>query len=227
VEAVFGVPDTGGSRIDARKRWRMMAAAQTMTTANKVTIVRILLIPFFVVAVLMYRRSGDEWDRLLAVISFAVAAICDGVDGFIARHYNQRSELGAILDPLADKLLLISAIVLFTLSNTHLGSIPFWLTFTVIGRDVIILIGMVVIHMTVGKVRVRPRVIGKVATVLQMLCVVWVLLKWDANARYLSAVFPFWTYGAAICTGVSGVLYVLDGMKQLSAHPASSASEKQ
>jgi cardiolipin synthase (CMP-forming) len=205
----------------------MMAAAQTMTTANKVTIVRILLIPFFVVAVLMYRRSGDEAHRLLAVISFAVAAICDGVDGFIARHYNQRSELGAILDPLADKLLLISAIVLFTLSNTHLGSIPFWLTFTVIGRDVIILIGMVVIHMTVGKVRVRPRVIGKVATVLQMLCVVWVLLKWDANARHLSAIFPFWTSGAALCTGVSGLLYVLDGMKQLSAHPASSASEKQ
>jgi cardiolipin synthase len=202
-------------------------AAPTMTTANKVTIVRILLIPFFVLAVLLYRRNGDEWDRYLAVISFAVAAICDGVDGFIARHYNQRSELGAILDPLADKLLLVSAIVLFTLENTHLGRIPFWFPWIVIGRDVMLLIGLLVIQMTVGKVRVRPRMTGKVATVLQMLCVVWVLLKWDANVRFVSALFPLWTYGAAIFTGVSGLLYVFDGIKQLSAHPASLPSAKQ
>ena len=83
-----------------------------MTTANKVTILRILLIPFFVVQVLYYVKNGNELHRLLAILSFAVAAICDGVDGYIARRYNQRSELGAILDPLADKLLLVSGIVL-------------------------------------------------------------------------------------------------------------------
>jgi CDP-diacylglycerol--glycerol-3-phosphate 3-phosphatidyltransferase len=198
-----------------------------MTTANKVTIVRIFLVPFFVVAVLLYRRSGEELDRILAILAFAVAAICDGVDGYIARRYNQRSELGAILDPLADKLLLVSAIVLFTLDNTHLGTIPFWLACVVIGRDVMLLIGLGVIQMTVGKVTVRPRVVGKVATVLQMFCVVWVLLKWDAGLRYISSLFPVWTYGAAICTGVSGLLYVFDGVKQLNAHPASSPSVKQ
>ena len=69
-----------------------------MTTANKVTILRMLLIPFFVVEVLYYVKDGHELHRLLAVLSFAVAAICDGVDGYIARRYNQRSELGAILD---------------------------------------------------------------------------------------------------------------------------------
>src|SRR5438445_9801192 len=84
---------------------------ESMTTANKITILRILLIPFFVVEVLYYVKTANEVHRLLAILSFAVAAICDGVDGYIARHYNQRSELGAILDPLADKLLLVSGVV--------------------------------------------------------------------------------------------------------------------
>jgi cardiolipin synthase (CMP-forming) len=192
-----------------------------MTTANKVTIFRILLVPFFVVEVLYYRKTGNETHRLAGLLAFAVASICDGVDGYIARHYNQRSELGAILDPLADKLLLVSGIVLFSLNNTpHLGSIPMWMTGTVIGRDLIILLGMVVIHITVGKVRVGPRIIGKVATVLQMICIFWLLLKWDVGSgeRWLF----IWTLTASICTGISGLLYVWDGIRQLSSHPSSS-----
>jgi cardiolipin synthase len=196
-----------------------------MTTANKVTIFRILLIPFFVVEVLYYMKTGNEAHRLSAIIAFAVAAICDGVDGYIARRYNQKSELGAILDPLADKLLLLSGVVLFSLNNPHFGNIPLWLTGTIIGRDLMILIGMGVIQMTVGKVVVRPRLLGKAATVLQMLCVIWLLMKWDD--RFGEPWFSIWTISAAICTGVSGLLYVWDGMKQLSSHPASSPAKKQ
>src|SRR5438128_11845607 len=121
-----------------------------MTTANKITILRILLIPFFVVQVLYYVKDGEEFHRLLAILAFTVAAICDGVDGYIARRYNQRSELGAILDPLADKLLLVSGVILFSFGNPHFGSIPLWLTGTIIGRDLLVLIGMAVIHLTVG-----------------------------------------------------------------------------
>jgi cardiolipin synthase len=191
-----------------------------MTTANKVTIFRILLLPFFVVEVIYYMKTGWAGHRLAAILIFGTAAICDGVDGYIARHYNQRSELGAILDPLADKLLLVSGVVLFSISNPHLGNIPLWLTGTIIGRDVVILIGMAVIQMTVGKVHVRPRILGKIATVLQMICVIWLLLKWDAllDGRW----FFGWTLAAAICTGASGLLYVFDGIRQLSSHPTSS-----
>jgi cardiolipin synthase len=188
-----------------------------MTTANKITILRILLIPFFVVEVLYYAQTGNEVHRFLAVLCFAVAAICDGVDGYIARRYNQRSELGAILDPLADKLLLVSGIV--TLSFDHrpyLGKVPLWLTGTIIGRDILLLIGLVVIQMMVGKVAIRPRILGKVATVLQMVVVLWILLKWDL--RWLLV----WAIGTAVCTGASGLLYVWDGSRQLSAHPSSS-----
>ena len=193
-----------------------------MTTANKITVGRILLIPFFVVEVLYYVRSGNEVHRLLALLTFAVAAICDGVDGYIARRYHQRSELGAMLDPLADKLLLVSGIVVLSLQNEpYLESIPLWLTGTIIGRDILLLVGLLVIQMTVGKAKVRPRLLGKVATVLQMIVVLWVLLKWDE--KWL----PCWTLGAGLSTGISGLLYVWDGTRQLSAHPTSSPAAKQ
>ena len=188
-----------------------------MTTANKITILRILLVPFFVVEVLYYVKAGNEIHRFLAILSFAVAAICDGVDGYIARRYNQHSELGRILDPLADKLLLVSGIVVLSFEQRpYLETIPLWLTGTIIGRDILLLIGMVVIQMIVGKVVVRPRMVGKVATVLQMVIVLWILLKWEANWLRV------WVFGAAVCTGISGLLYVWDGVRQLSAHPASS-----
>jgi len=194
-----------------------------MTTANKVTILRMLLTPFFVVEALYYVKTGKEGFRLLAILAFAIAAICDGVDGYIARRYNQRSELGAILDPLADKLLLVSGIVLFTFNNApYFGSLPLWLTGTIIGRDLLILVGMVVIQMTVGKVKVRPRIPGKIATVLQMIAIIWILFQWDALLRPVW--FWIWTLGAAIFTGISGLYYVWDGMRQLSSHPTSSAT---
>lgn len=188
-----------------------------MTTANKVTILRILLIPFFVGAVLYYVQTGDEVYRLVGLLCFAVAAICDGVDGYIARRYNQTSELGTILDPLADKLLLVSGVVVLSFNHApYLDQIPLWLTVTIIGRDVLLLIGLAVIHLTVGKVKVRPRMLGKVATVLQMASVLWILLKWHSDA------LGYVVLGAAICTGVSGIWYVFDGMKQLGSHPSSS-----
>jgi cardiolipin synthase (CMP-forming) len=196
-----------------------------MTTANKITILRILLIPFFVVELIYYVRTGNEIHRLLAILSFAIAAILDGVDGYIARHYNQISELGKILDPLADKLLLVSGIVALSFNHGNfLGQIPLWLTGTIIGRDLLILLGVAVIRFTVEKIVVRPRFTGKIATVLQMAVVIWILLKWDFGHGVLW--LKYLTLGAAICTGVSGLLYVFDGVKQLGSHPASSAIKK-
>ena len=191
-----------------------------MTTANKITILRILLIPFFVVEMIYYVRTGNETCRLAGMLSFAVAAILDGVDGYIARRYNQRSELGTILDPLADKLLLVSAIVVLSFDNApHFGQIPFWLTGTIIGRDLMLGIGAIVVRLVVGTITVRPRVTGKIATVLQMTVVIWLLLKWDAGqgTGWLKIV----ELGAGLFTAASGLFYVWDGSQQLGAHPAS------
>jgi CDP-diacylglycerol--glycerol-3-phosphate 3-phosphatidyltransferase len=196
-----------------------------MTTANKITILRMLLIPLFVVETIYYVRTGNEVHRLVAILSFAVTAILDGVDGYIARHYKQISELGKILDPLADKLLLVSGIVLLSFDNEpYLRQIPLWLTGTIIGRDFLLGLGAGVIRMVVGKIAVRPRITGKIATVFQMLTVVWILLRWDVPPH--GWVLQVWFFGAGLFTAVSFLQYVFDGMKQLSAHPSSSPTRK-
>jgi CDP-diacylglycerol--glycerol-3-phosphate 3-phosphatidyltransferase len=196
-----------------------------MTTANKITILRILLVPFFVVEMIYYVRTGNEVCRLAGMLSFAVAAILDGVDGYIARHYHQWSELGTILDPLADKLLLVSAIVVLSFDNApHFGQIPFWLTGTIIGRDLLLGIGAMIVRLVVGTIKVRPRITGKTATVLQMVVIIWLLLKWDSGqgAAWLKIV----ELGAGLFTAASGLLYVWDGSHQLGKHPASLPGKK-
>jgi CDP-diacylglycerol--glycerol-3-phosphate 3-phosphatidyltransferase len=192
-----------------------------MTTANKITILRILLVPFFVVEILYYVQSGNELHRLLGVLAFAVAAILDGVDGYVARHYNQRSELGTLLDPIADKLLLVSAIVVLSFDHhPRLGQIPLWLTGTIIGRDLLLGLGAVTVRLVVGAITVHPRITGKIATVFQMATVLWILLRWDA--LFTGPYLKMWILGAGLFTGVSGLLYVWDGTQQLSSHPSSS-----
>ncbi len=196
-----------------------------MTTANKITILRILLVPFFVVELLYYLQTGEDGHRLAALGSFGLAAALDGVDGYVARHFNQKSELGAILDPLADKLLLVSGVVVLSGNHSgHLGQIPLWLTGVILGRDLLILPGIGLVRFTTGQLVVRPRWMGKVATVLQMAVVIGVLLRWDQGAG------RGWVAGgmlaAAICTGWSGMLYLWDGVRQLSAHPVSAAIKK-
>ena len=194
-----------------------------MTTANKITVGRILLIPVFIYLLLQHREHGEDWQRWAALGCFALAAVLDGVDGFVARRFHQISELGTILDPLADKLLLVSAIIL--LSKDHspwLGQMPLWLTGTILGRDAVLLLGTGLIHFMVGKVQVKPRMSGKVATVFQMATVLWLLLGWDKSQGQGAHWCAICAVTAAICTGVSGMLYVWDGVRQLSLHPSSS-----
>jgi CDP-diacylglycerol--glycerol-3-phosphate 3-phosphatidyltransferase len=196
-----------------------------MTTANKITILRILLIPAFVVEVLYYIETGNEIHRLVAILCFAVASILDGVDGYVARRYHQWSELGTVLDPLADKLLLVSAIVLLSFNHPdRFGVFPLWLTGIIIGRDVLLGIGALVIRSVVGKITVRPRLAGKVATVFQMLVVGWLLLRWDL--AFHGTLLKVWIIGAGLFTGISALFYIWDGTKQLGKHPSSSPAVK-
>ena len=107
-----------------------------MTTANKITVVRILMIPVFVTLAIYYGQSIQrgapiEWFRFTAIVVFLVAAVSDGLDGYVARRYNQRSALGVILDPIADKGLLLSGIITLSISNwsdvdPDYGKFPVW-----------------------------------------------------------------------------------------------------
>ena len=190
-----------------------------MTTANKITIVRIGMIPLFVLMAIYYGESVQrgaplEWQRYAAIVIFLVAAASDGLDGYVARRYNQRSALGVILDPIADKGLLLSGIITLSISNwskvdPNYGQFPLWFPVLVITRDVVILVGSAVLHLLNGKVQVSWT--GKVATVLQMAAIAWVMLQ----LRFLPLFYI--VVAAGVFTFVSGVIYVMDGVRQLQA----------
>ena len=179
------------------------------------------MIPAFVTMAIYYGQSIQrgaplEWQRFTAIVIFLVAAASDGLDGYIARHYKQRSALGAILDPIADKGLLLSAIITLSISNwseidPEYGRFPAWFPVLVITRDVVILFGSAVLHVLVGKVRVKPSWTGKVATVLQMAAIAWVMLQLQFLPLFYIVV------AAGLFTLISGVIYVMDGIRQLQA----------
>lgn len=136
------------------------------TVANLLTILRLVLIPVFVTAI-FYNRF------LVALAVFFTAALTDGLDGLVARAFNQKTPLGEILDPMADKLLLVTAFIVLTLPGyTILPPLPFWLTATVISRDLFIVLGALVINMTTGLNRFPPSIPGKLNTLVQVVSIV-------------------------------------------------------
>jgi len=153
-----------------------MAKGVSVTLANRITIVRLVLIPVFAVLVMGYTRE-DQWYRIAALVTFAVAAASDGLDGFVARAYNQKTKLGAVLDPLADKLMVNIAFVFLAVNRQFLIPIPAWFPVIILSRDVIIVLGSYLINEFFGPVRVRPRITGKLTTVLQMATIIAVLLE--------------------------------------------------
>src|SRR5436189_2728556 len=127
---------------------------RALTPANQVTLVRMLLIPAFVILV-VYGHLG--W----ALFVFVTAGITDGVDGLIARRAGQKTTLGAWLDPMADKLLLTSAFVVLTVPGTAIHyRIPLWLTVCVLSRDIVIVVTVAIVNLALGRRTFRPTVLG-------------------------------------------------------------------
>jgi cardiolipin synthase len=198
-----------------------MMGRPLMTTANKITVIRILMIPVFVTLAIYYGESIQEgnpqdWMRFTAIAVFLLAALSDGLDGYVARRYNQRSSLGVILDPIADKGLLLSGIITLSISNwsqvdPHYGKFPAWFPVLIISRDVVIVTGSLLLHVLNGTVRVRPSWTGKVATVLQMAAIAWVMLQMRTPPLIYIVV------AAGFFTLISGVIYFRNGLRQLSA----------
>ncbi len=192
--------------------------AGAMTTANKITIGRIVMIPFFVLMALYYGRSvahghPQEWMRLTAIAIFVVAAASDGIDGYIARRYNQMSKLGTVLDPIADKGLLLAGVITLSVSNWQY-EFPLWFPVLVIARDVAIVTGVIAVHFINGDTRVSPSWMGKTATVAQMIAIGCAMLFTGSEWKgYLDV--P--VFVAGFFTLVSGLLYIREGIRQLHA----------
>jgi cardiolipin synthase len=131
---------------------------RNLTLANQLTILRIVLVPAFVLLV-VYGRLGA------ALLVFVVAGITDALDGLIARLAGQRTSIGAWLDPMADKLLLVTTFVVLTLPGIPLTNhLPTWLTVLVISRDVVIVVFVAVVNLAIGPRTFRPSLLGKAAT---------------------------------------------------------------
>ncbi len=183
----------------------------SLTLANKITIARILAVPFFITAILYYSPEKDYW-RLIALGIFLFAEISDIIDGYIARTYAQATQLGAILDPLADKILLICAFVcLFQIGKLFpVMNFPPWLIVAVISRDIMLIVGCVVIFMLHGQTGIKVSNWGKATTFFQVACVIGLLLQW-------SWTMIFW-YIAFALTVISGLDYFRQGFNFLNTH---------
>lgn len=175
-----------------------------MTLPNLLTLLRILLIPVFVSQ--LYYQYFD-W----ALATFFFAGLSDAVDGFIARKFNQSSELGKALDPIADKLMMITAFVVLAMPqlvpvSKHLP-VPFWLTAAVITRDVLITVVAGAIFFTTGFRRFRPSIWGKISTTIQIAAVLLILIA--TNVPSLGDLYlPFVYFIVFLFAAVSGFHYI-------------------
>jgi len=177
-----------------------MMTHNKMNIPNKLSIMRIVLVPFFIGSIIYSRLD-------IAFIFFFIAVLSDGLDGFIARATNQKTQLGTILDPLADKLLLMSAFICLSVAVSvpaHLR-LPPYVPIIVISRDAMIVLGSIIIHLITGSVKVEPSAVGKATTFFQMMTIVSILLKFKYS-------FIVWNI-ATVLTVVSGIDYLIKGSR--------------
>ena len=179
-----------------------------MSLANKISILRILLVPG-IVASLVYYHPDRDGLRFLTLGLFTVGMVSDALDGFLARAHGQQSQLGTLLDPIADKLLILSTLISCSvIRGLPAGMrIPAWFNLIVISRDVLLVTGTIIIFFLQGRWNVRPSRLGKWATFGQMLVILMVLLGLPAKTPVIIA--------AAALTVVSAIHYIRVGIRIL------------
>jgi cardiolipin synthase len=186
-------------------------ASNILTVPNLVTFLRMALIPVFA-SLLFYGNTG--W----ALIVFFIAGASDGIDGFIARRFKQESELGTIIDPIADKLLMTTAFIILTLPNIITGvkhlPVPFWVTAAVIGRDVLIITVAGAIALMTNFRGFKPSWLGKLSTTVQVLAVTLILFAAVFGySFYLPTVYVLVVLLAAL-SGIHYIFFVAKLMRE-------------
>ncbi|HXW83880.1 MAG TPA: CDP-alcohol phosphatidyltransferase family protein [Candidatus Binataceae bacterium] len=172
---------------------------QVLNLPNLLTLCRLCSIPVFLSFLSRHRYEYALWV-------FVAAALTDSLDGTVARWFNAKTELGAFLDPFADKLMLISAFVVLTIE----GDLPGWLLGVVVIRDVVIVVGYLMLSFFTGeRVPVRPSYLGKASTFLQLACVITILGGWGTLD---SPYYYMLLYLATAATALSGVHYFYRGL---------------
>ena len=170
-----------------------------MNLPNYITLFRIFLTPFFFTSLVSY-QAGREHYRLAAFGILLVGSLTDALDGFLARVTKKRTRLGRFLDPLADKLLLLSGFLGLLFVTALPYRPPLWVTVTIVFRDMIIIFGLIVIFLMTKTVRIEPNLLGKSTTLFQMLTLLAILLKWPLSS--------FFWYVTAFLTILSCLVYI-------------------
>src|SRR4051812_17084222 len=171
-----------------------------LTIANQLTLLRMLLIPAFIVLIV-------EGELGWSLFVFAIAGVTDALDGVIARRWGRKTTLGAWLDPMADKLMLVSAFVVLTLPNLGLANkLPLWLTALVISRDVGIVVTVAIVNLAIGRRTFQPSIYGKTATAIYIVTVSLAMLY--NYLGYHSAIVDLAVFASLAITLVSGIHYV-------------------
>ena len=179
------------------------------TTANLLTLSRIvLIIPF------LYWIQNGRFG--LAMVIFFVASVTDYLDGYVARRFNQQSALGRFLDPLADKLLTTASFVVLALPRDGFPSIPVWLAVAVVGRDVFILVGSVVIYLVTRYKQFKPTLMGRINTTIELTMIVWFL--GFHTLGILTGILPACYVIVFASVLLSGAGYVTEGVKIVMNH---------
>lgn len=181
------------------------------TVPNQITFLRLGFLPFFLI-LMSYERY--KWGLLVLVI----AGFSDGIDGLIARKFNQRSSLGAYLDPIADKLLLSSSFIVLAFK----GQLAWWLTILVLSRDVLILIVAVVIILVFGYQPFPPTMYGKFTTFFQIILVFTAVLAAAYPELHLALLSRALTYTVSTLCIFSGLHYSVITARRLNVHPPAS-----
>jgi cardiolipin synthase len=190
-----------------------------LTYANQLTILRMVFVPCFVI-LLIYGHT-----RFAAAL-FLVAAITDGLDGFLARKLGQKTVLGSFLDPIADKILLTAAFVTLTVPVLPMVlHIPTWLTVLTISRDVIIAVSALIIHLQTQHTQFPPSVLGKCTTAVQLLTVAVCLLA-NFEVAFTTVVFPYVIYSTLAFTLASGFHYAYRSVKIIASYQAARDDHK-
>lgn len=182
-----------------------------LNLANCLTLFRIVTIPIF----LEFLAYQFYWEALLV---FAIGGFTDFLDGFVARRMNQQTALGAYLDPVADKLLVITSFIMLG----SIGGIPIWLTVIVVARDILIVLGYGIIYLLVEeRLQVRPTQVGKWSTTLQLLTLAVALLMLHDPRLLSEYVLEFLVWASASATVVSGLQYLYRGLVWLQSRASS------
>ncbi len=144
-----------------------------MTLANKITILRILLIPIFIIFLVYSYRKDLLLFRNIAVGIFILSMLTDALDGMVARVFKQQTNLGSFLDPLADKLLLVTAFIIIG----YVGKISLGIVILVVSREVIMVLGWTILHIfSNNTLTIKPSILGKLTTAFQMLTIIYCLI---------------------------------------------------